>query len=643
MSGTVDADPERVPTAARGDAAPLVPAVALVTILLLDVVRVWMPSVIFVHGRAGSTPATRMGLFALGWVVLGLLAAAAVRVVRPATLLLLATVVLGAARAVLQLWDGGGDLQLYAASVGWVAAMALLGGLAATAPPGRAVATGFAFGLVADATLRAAAGSVELTWMPGPTGTLAGLVLVAAAVAAVAAIVRGGLLDGAGAQAPAWPWLVVGPVLVLYGVIAGNPARIATAVDLAWWAAAGLTVAALALGAAWTLSSGALPAAASARAAAVLVLVGTIVAAPASGWGAVIGHVLLAVGLGGSLATLAAAGRRDRGPLARSLAGAGSLALLFVVGFLYYAAYDIALGVDNRLFLYAAAVAVAYLVAAVLPQGSGDRLTTGPALSLGLAAAVLLAAGGAALAAPSEPEPGEGLPVRVMLYNVHMGFDTAGRFDTAALAAVVVEQDADVVVLNEVDRGWFLNGSHDVLQLLADELDMAYVFAPAADEIWGNAILSRYPLRDGRDVALPRGGAAMARSLVSAVVAVGDGVELGVVGTHLHHVDGEGDVRRPQAEVVAAEARRLAAAGHPVVVMGDMNAAPGAPELEPYLDAGLADAVSPLGEVRTFPSWRPVEHIDHIFTTPDLAGSDLAVPRSGASDHLAVAVTLDLR
>ncbi|MBW3657669.1 MAG: endonuclease/exonuclease/phosphatase family protein [Actinobacteria bacterium] len=641
MIRLVDARTTGPGTRAGGDAAALVPAVALATILLLDVVRVWMPSVIFVYGRAGSTPAEQMGAFALVWVVLGLVAAAAVRVLRPATLLLVAAGVLGAARLVLQLWDGGGEPQLYAASVGWVAAMAFLGALAAAAPAGRAVAAGTALGLVADATLRAATGSVELTWIDGVTGTLAGLLLVVAAVAAVVRVERSGLLDAA-RSAPAWPWLAVGPVLVLYGVLGGSPARLDAAVGLTPWATAALTVAALGLGATWAVSSAALPAV-SAVAAALLVLVGTLLAAPADGWLAVAGHVLLAVGLGGSLGALGRA-EGTSGPAGRALAGAGSLALLFLVGFLYYAAYDIALPFHNRAFLHATALLVAVVVAATARRGAPRaRLATGSALPLGIAAAVALAAVGAGLGTPTGAAPGDGFPVRVMLYNVHMGFDTRGRLDTDALAAVVAEQGADVVVLNEVDRGWFLNGSHDVLHLLAGELDMPYVFAPAADEIWGNAILSRYPLEDARDAALPRGGAAMTRSLVSAVVDLGAGERLGVVGTHLHHVDGEGDIRTPQVEAVAAEAVRLAATGIPVVVLGDMNAEPGEPELRPYLDAGLEDAVTPLGDVRTFPSWGPVEHIDHVFTTPDVAASDLAVPRSQASDHLGVALTLEPR
>ncbi len=118
---------------------------------------------------------------------------------------------------------------------------------------------------------------------------------------------------------------------------------------------------------------------------------------------------------------------------------------------------------------------------------------------------------------------------------------------------------ADVVVLNEVDRGWLLEGGHDLLRLLSEATGMEGTFAPAADDVWGNAILSRLPLRDVRTVALPSGGAAMRRSIVSAVVDTGGG-DLAVVGTHLHHVEDGRGVRATQARVAG---RRGGAAPQP--------------------------------------------------------------------------------
>ncbi|MEK8107649.1 hypothetical protein NKG94_26060 [Micromonospora sp. M12] len=52
---------------------------ALGVILLIDVLRVWLPGIITIFGQAASTPAELMGAFALGWFVLALGAPAVVR------------------------------------------------------------------------------------------------------------------------------------------------------------------------------------------------------------------------------------------------------------------------------------------------------------------------------------------------------------------------------------------------------------------------------------------------------------------------------------------------------------------------------------------------------------------------------------
>ena len=49
-------------------------AVALGVLLLVDVLRVFLPSVVTVFGMAAETPAELLGAFALAWFVLPLLA-----------------------------------------------------------------------------------------------------------------------------------------------------------------------------------------------------------------------------------------------------------------------------------------------------------------------------------------------------------------------------------------------------------------------------------------------------------------------------------------------------------------------------------------------------------------------------------------
>lgn len=635
---------ERARSTPTGSETWAVPAVALGTVLLLDVLRVWLPSVIFIYGRAGSTPATTMGAFALVWFVAGVVLAAMAGRIGAWRLLAGTAVVLGACRLVLQ-GGPGGSLQLYAASVGVLAAIGWLAALTATDVPRRLLATGLAAGLAGDVALRSALWTVELTWIHGLGAAATAVALVAAFGVASLGLARSRPSEGTTSRSAAWPWLGVGPVLLLFGVLSGVPSRALIATGWPAWFVAALFVAATALAVALPLYAPRISGPALGAEAALLTVLGTFLALPADGSASVLGQILLASGIAATLAALAGV-PGQRSPTRRAVTTSLGMLVFFVLAFLYYAAYDIALGIPGSALLIVGAVVVAGLaLVAGIRRRERDPAATSPlgfgALAGATAGAMLLTAVGAGITTRTpEPTLGDGSAVRVMTYNIHMGFDTTGRFDIEGLADVVNSTEPDVVVLNEVDRGWFLNGGHDTMALLASATGLPYVWTPAADEVWGNAILSRYAVSELREEFLPRGGVPMRRSVLAAVLDLGQDRQLAVVATHLHHVDADGPVRRSQAEAVAGVAADLLDRGLPTVVLGDMNAEPGADELEPYEEIGLRDAVSELGDARTFPSWDPAEHIDHIFAGPGLSVSDLEVPRSEASDHLGVAVTL---
>lgn len=631
-------------TAAGARETWVVPAVALGLVLFLDVLRVWLPSVIFIYGRAGSTPATTMGAFALAWFLGGIVVAALTGRIGAWRLVAGSGVVLAIARLAVQ-GGPGGSLQLYVAAVGVLAGIAWIAALAGTAAPRRLLATGLALGLAGDVTLRAALWTVELTWVHGLTAALVAVALVAAFAVATLRAAGPQLADRDTGRGAAWPWLAVGPILMLFGVLSGAPSRALIATDWPVWFVAALFVAATMLAVALPLYAPRISGPALGVEAALLTIAGTVMALPADGAMSVLGQVLLASGIGASLAALGTTDG-DRSPTRRAVVTSLGMLLFFVLAFLYYAAYDFNLGIPNRTLLVVGSVVVGALaLVAGLRRADRDPETSSPvgfgALAGATAGAMLLAAVGAGLTTgTAEAAAGDGFPVRIMTYNIHMGYDTEGRFDIGALAEVVTGTGAEVVVLNEVDRGWFLNGGHDTLALLAAETGLPYVWTPAADEVWGNAILSRYPITDTRSEFLPQGGVPMRRSVLAAAVELDADTRLAVVGTHLHHVDVDGPVRLPQAEAVADIAAEMLEAGLPTVVLGDMNAEPGDDELAPFEAVDLTNAVTELGGALTFPSWGPDEHIDHVFVSDDLSVSDLEVPQSEASDHLGVAVTL---
>ena len=94
------------------------------------------------------------------------------------------------------------------------------------------------------------------------------------------------------------------------------------------------------------------------------------------------------------------------------------------------------------------------------------------------------------------PSPHSGLPIRIATYNIHQGFDSFGRLALERQAQAIEASRADVVGLQEVSRGWVMNGSVDTLDWLARRLRMHGAWGPTADPAWGNAVLSRFPIRN---------------------------------------------------------------------------------------------------------------------------------------------------
>jgi endonuclease/exonuclease/phosphatase family metal-dependent hydrolase/uncharacterized membrane protein len=635
----------------------LVAAASFLTGLLIDVLRVWLPSVVHVQGDAGSTPALQLGAFALLWFLLPFPLALATRRLHPALLFTAGVAVLAALRIGLQ-FTAGGRLQLWLACAALVAGITALVALAAGTPSGHLARVGVVVGIAVNAVAHAALGTLDLVWRPGPLAASTVVIIAGVAVLAAERARRvplwwptatrsgDGLDEGPAAvwtRGAAWPWLGVGPAIALSGILVAAPARFEIAVG---WSPATVVVALAVTGGITVLLATTSPAIGgplSGGLGAAAVLLGTLGSLRPDGWLAVAGQLLLLIGVG---LVLGAPGTTpgDSGPRRRGSAAAGSMLLFFLVGFLYYASYELPLPFPNRAVLLLGAAGLAVLGVTAGWAGR-DLRRTGvlPTRTAAASAAVatLLALLGAFIA-PAAAGPSSGtLPpdgsLRVAAFNVHSGYGMDGRFDPVAIADVLRDEAVDVVVLNEVDRGWLLEGGHDLLSLLRRDLDLPHAaFAPAADEVWGNAILSRVPIESLRVERLPRAGAAMQRSLLSAVVSTATGERVAIVGTHLHHVTEEPAVRLAQARAVAAEVSRLRSRNLPVAVLGDLNAPANAPELEPL--GFMRDAVP--GGAPTYPADDPVARLDHVLVSGDLTAFDRTIVDTQVSDHRPVVVTL---
>ena len=239
--------------------------------------------------------------------------------------------------------------------------------------------------------------------------------------------------------------------------------------------------------------------------------------------------------------------------------------------------------------------------------------------------------------------------LRVMTYNIH-----AGHGDLDRVARTIHALSPDIVGLEEVDVHWAeRSGFVDQASRLAESLRMSVRFAPiyalpgatdtAPKREFGVALLSRYPIVAWENDTLTRLSTQaenpVATRMPGLLVATVDvrGTRVRVFVTHLDYRK-DPSVRRTQvAEMLA----RIGAVDSPTLLLGDMNASPDAPELQP-LFARMHDSwLTTAGPGFTYPADTPTERIDYVFVSPNAKVDTAFVATAvNASDHRPVVVDL---
>jgi len=254
-----------------------------------------------------------------------------------------------------------------------------------------------------------------------------------------------------------------------------------------------------------------------------------------------------------------------------------------------------------------------------------------------------LAVAASALAAASAlgPRPAAQAPpptFRVMTYNIHHGEGVDGRLDIARIAALIRDERADLVALQEVDRGVERTGRRDLPAELASLTGMTCLFrnnyAFQGGE-YGNAILSRFPVKRWTNTLLRMLREGEQRGVLQAVVDAG-GRDLAFLATHIDYRpdDAERLVNVEQFREVLAEYGRM-----PALFGGDFNDVPGSrtyAAMAAMFDDVWVKAGDGVGF--TIPSREPNKRIDFLWLShgAPLRPIRAWVPRSEASDHLPV-------
>ena len=489
------------------------------------------------------------------------------------------------------------------------------------------LASGLSVGIAAQLALQTALHGLDL---PMLRGFLPGL---GATVPAAALLVCWRGLDMGSRSRPAseprlpgWGLIAFGPYLTLQLVLLANVGRAEMLTGLRLPLASLPALLGLAGGAAAVTSFASPLSARIAAAAGVLLLL-----QPA--WLDRYGIGLLLIAQIASSLALAGAlrGAAVRSPASSYLAGAGGLLLAFAAIFLYYSRYE-----WPALWpVLAALVAVPAVLRRVPPQ---PRPSPTPVVAI-----VVVGALGVALGAiPSRsPVPAAAHPVgelQVFDYNIHMGFDAEGIPDPQGIARVLDGADADVIALQEVGRGWTVNGGADLFAWLRWRFPQyRAVYGPMNGALWGNAILSRRTIAAQGSLRFPIRESKFQRGLTWVTLPTPRG-EVLVIATHFSNEE-------------AAEADRLGQAGDLLafwgsrprtVIMGDFNAEPDSAPITRVLASGLRDALAPHGlrTAGTYPAPSPAIRFDYVLATADLESMAAAIPQTTASDHLPLAVRL---
>ncbi|MDQ3643204.1 MAG: hypothetical protein M3450_17495, partial [Actinomycetota bacterium] len=485
-----------------------------------------------------------------------------------------------------QLFD---EVPLALAVMGTVVALAAMTLVLTTEHRRGAAFTAIALlgGLGLDVAMRTAFLTWEPAWQPGPVPLVFGMFMSAALGAAALAAVRAGRSPAEGRPAAITSLgggVAVGATLAVEFLFLASPSFVASSagVTLPWAAlvvAAGIAIAI----AAFALTSRSRPTVVV-GAAAGLATLGFLL--PHSvGWPVVLA---VAAGQGAAGTVLAGAVRpRTRSRLGAELGVAlGWLAFALTV-LLYQLHFDQPLPFDNA---WVVAGAGALTVLAVV--GRPGQVTGRPAVGATASAcavvvvAGLIAGGLAADLSRGATATAPGRNLRVVEWNVRQAVtENGGQLDPARIESVLTDNGTpDIVVLLEVARGWPLSGDLDLASWLSRHLDMPFVWGPAADQQFGTVVFSRLPIISTQVRKLPVAGRAQGRSLVQAVLDLGDGQRLTVLATHLQHRNDESSMaaRMHEIDVIIGQWARAPR----TILVGDFNPRQGDPPRYPLRRPG---------------------------------------------------------
>ncbi len=631
-------------------ARPLLTELALTAITVLfgmQVLRALIPSIYWVLGNRFGLGLVQLGFVAIAVFIIGFLSGPLSWLTGNRRLITFTVAGLGLVRLLMQVASGLTVFNLGLAIAGTIFFILFLPAAFEDARirGGASVSNyilGIIGGLVLDTAIYGAFGTYDLIWQAQMLPVLLTLLLfifqlVFLVGTAPSIYSHSRKLAAASSRisiARSFTWLAIGPFLFLELVVFQNIPRLATLTS--WplpWAfglvligqLAGLAVAYVVVSRNWRMLW---PWALAASVVLIITLVFTS-QQPASLIAILffIGQVLLSAIMSMVLLGIAA----GTGPVRISTLwianGIGMILFILLVA-AYYAVYEVKLPYVNQVVEVAAGGIMAACAIGAVILGKQNIKAEPRLWMVSVFALILLALPIAQITTWRTPvatlEPGVGLPLKVMTYNLNNGFNSMGKLNINQMANVIQTNSPDIIAVQEVSRGSLINGRLDMLEWLSYRLQMPYVYEPTNGPFSGNAILSRYPIVAFSRESLPPPDLFPPRAFIMALIVLPDGQQFKVINTQFDDREEDSDIRQSEARALTDFWGGLDS----TVIMGDFSAARQTAEIKRFYTAGLD-----LASLTTGSTYASSRMTDYIWISPDLKTADVAVVPGTASDH----------
>ncbi len=230
--------------------------------------------------------------------------------------------------------------------------------------------------------------------------------------------------------------------------------------------------------------------------------------------------------------------------------------------------------------------------------------------------------------------------ITVMSYNIHHGADKDEKDQLAAMGAFIKASGADIIGLQEVDSVCTRSKGVDQMKELGRITGMYYAFVrhyAYQGGAYGMGILSRYPITqvDNKRMSLLQ-GKTPSTAMISALISLPKKKRIRFASAHFALDDSSRMVQAREA------VNYLGADLYPVILTGDLNATPEAPEIQ-YLQSYFT-GTDPR-QIMTYPAPVATKKIDYILVSKKNLQriKQHRVPVTDLSDHLPVIAAIDIK